>query len=108
MSMLAIILGMLLVLTPSALFLVWVLWQEGKLPPADRPVLPVYTVRPAPNAQKGTGWVSRRRNPPLCWEKMADYASAFHLRSVSFGGRGRSLSYGGQVANPPCELRAAA
>jgi hypothetical protein len=25
-------------------------------------------------------------------------ASAFRLRSASFGGRGRSLSYGGQVA----------
>jgi hypothetical protein len=32
----AIILGMLLVLTPSALFLMWVLWQEGKLPPHDQ------------------------------------------------------------------------
>jgi hypothetical protein len=26
-------------------------------------------------------------------------ASAFRLRSASFGGRGRSLSYGGQVAS---------
>ena len=32
----AIILGMLLVLTPSALFLTWVLWQKGKLPPHDQ------------------------------------------------------------------------
>src|ERR1700688_2457476 len=40
MSMLAIIWGMLLVLTPSALFLVWVLWQEGKLPPHDQLELP--------------------------------------------------------------------
>jgi hypothetical protein len=32
----AIILGMLLVLTPSALFLAWVLWQDGKLPPRDQ------------------------------------------------------------------------
>jgi hypothetical protein len=32
----AIILGMLLVLTPSALFLAWVLWQDGKLPPHDQ------------------------------------------------------------------------
>jgi hypothetical protein len=36
----AIILGMLLVLTPSALFLTWVLWQEGKLPPHDQLELP--------------------------------------------------------------------
>jgi hypothetical protein len=28
----AIIFGMLLALTPSALFLTWVLWQEGRLP----------------------------------------------------------------------------
>jgi hypothetical protein len=32
----ATILGMLLVLTPSALFLTWVLWQDGKLPPHDQ------------------------------------------------------------------------
>ena len=31
----AIIFGMLLALTPSALFLTWVLWQEGSLPPHD-------------------------------------------------------------------------
>jgi hypothetical protein len=31
----AIIFGMLLALTPSALFLTWVLWQEGRLPPHD-------------------------------------------------------------------------
>jgi hypothetical protein len=36
----AIILGMLLMLTPSALFLMWVLWQEGKLPPHDQLELP--------------------------------------------------------------------
>jgi hypothetical protein len=36
----AIILGMLLALTPSALFLTWVLWQEGKLPPHDQLGLP--------------------------------------------------------------------
>src|ERR1700738_2303228 len=38
----AIILGMLLVLTPSALFLTWVLWQDGKLPPHDQPELPYH------------------------------------------------------------------
>ena len=31
----AIIFGMLLALTPSALFLTWVLWQEGRLPAHD-------------------------------------------------------------------------
>ena len=31
----AIIFGMLLVLTLSALFLTWMLWQEGKLPSHD-------------------------------------------------------------------------
>jgi hypothetical protein len=36
----AIILGMLLALTPSTLFLTWVLWQDGKLPPHDQLELP--------------------------------------------------------------------
>jgi hypothetical protein len=32
----ATILGILLVLTPSALFPTWVLWQDGKWPPHDQ------------------------------------------------------------------------
>jgi hypothetical protein len=36
----AIILGMLLALTPSVLFLTWVLWQGGKLPLHDQFELP--------------------------------------------------------------------
>jgi hypothetical protein len=36
----AIILGMLLALTPSVLFLTWVLWQGGKLPLHDQLELP--------------------------------------------------------------------
>src|SRR4029078_8211097 len=41
-------------------------WRIGRLP-VDRPVLPVYTVRPAPNAKKGTGRVLF--NPPSRLER---------------------------------------
>ncbi len=34
-------------------------------------------------------------------------ASAFRLRSASYGGRSRSLSYGGQVAPPIAPVRTA-
>jgi hypothetical protein len=34
--------------------------------PADRPVRPVYSIRPAPNAQKGTGWVCEN-HPDRAW-----------------------------------------
>ena len=95
MSMLAIIWGMLLVLTPSALFLVWVLWQEGKLPPHDQPVLPVYTVRPAPNAQKGTGWVSRRRLPNSSHPALKATSSVF--RSIA----NRQILPRAHKPNPP-------
>jgi hypothetical protein len=54
------------------------------------------------------GWVEPFAKPITVVANMTGIASAFLLRSPSFGGRGRSSSYGGHVTPPILQATAAA